>query len=61
MRNLIQELSLQEMQKTFGGKWVIEIINGVPTHTWRTGLVNNFNISLQSINRLDFNYLCVNG
>ena len=55
MKNLIQELSLQEMQTTIGGKWVIEIINGVPTHTWRTGLVNNFNISLLSINRPDFN------
>ena len=34
MRNLIQELSLQEMQKTFGGIWVRVFINGKIENIW---------------------------
>ena len=34
MRNLIQELSLQEMQKTFGGIWVRVVINGKIENIW---------------------------
>lgn len=34
MEELIKEMTLQEMQETFGGGWIIIIVDGKPQDVW---------------------------